>query len=97
MEFKFTAIERNGDRRTTSAIRLELKGFDPQRGYACSLELSGHAQFKRLVYGATPFQASMLAHELARTLMEEAESRWRFEVPEMGEVSFGWGTPNESA
>lgn len=91
------AIERNGDRRLPCAIRLEPRGFDPRRGYACSLELSGAIEFASLVYGAFPFQAFALANELARTLMEDAESEWRFEVPEMGEVSFGWGTPNESA
>ena len=95
MNFEVMAIKRNGGRRLPCAIRLELRGFDPRRGYACILELSGAIEFASVVYGAFPFQASALAHELARTLMEDAESEWRFEVPEMGEVSFAWSSAGE--
>jgi len=87
------AVERDGERRLLSAIRLELCGFDPLRGYACSLELSGATRFSKIVYGSSLFQASALAHELARTMLEAAETEWRFEVPEMGEVSFAWMPP----
>ena len=97
MNFELVAIERNGDRRLPCTIRLEPRGFDPRRGYSCSLELSGAIEFASLVYGACPFQASALAHELARTLMEDAEREWRFEVPETGEVSFAWAPPKDMA
>jgi hypothetical protein len=97
VNFEVMAIERDGDRRLPCTIRLEPGGFDPRRGYACSLELSGAIEFASLVYGAFPFQASALAHELARTLMEDAEREWRFEVPEMGEISFVWTPPSDTA
>ncbi len=97
MNFELMAIERNGDRRLPCTIRLEPRGFDPRRGYSCSLELSGAIEFASLVYGACPFQASALAHELARTLMEDAEREWRFEVPETGEVSFAWAPLKDMA